>query len=268
MLCVKCGYQLCDAACFCCKCGADAAAPANGGEPQQAARPEPPRYQHAQSYSSPPSNYKPIFTDEEKANKMHDYNKPINLFHPYNKLGGWLGFFVVCWIINAVRAAISGISDLSHLIDLADSFGYDSSFALGLSIILVGNGLILFTYIKIIEMVVRKKARFLLFYEVTNIVAIAFYVLLVLVFNEYVDAGDIIFIIIMSVISLAIMLNYFSKSFRVRTYFGSDEYLRRSFFFKYSVTLKPADTTPFIPASDLVCQRRGGHCRPHARGRS
>ena len=246
MPCLKCGNQLFDDAPFCSKCGsAFTATPIQGGKPQQGARPEPPRYKSFQSFSPPSSQYKPIFTDVDKAKEMADGKEHYTFPHRYHKLGGWLRFFVVVWAISVVNTVRTIIYQIMRLNNMVTNTGYDGSYALILFIILAGYGTEIFIGIKLIEMILRKKPLYLLFYEIVSVVSIVIYVLIALIFNNYVDGGDVFINIVQSIISLVIMLNYFAKSVRVRTYFGSDEYLRRSIFFKNSIAPKPADTVPY-----------------------
>ena len=251
MLCSKCGNQLSDDAFFCTKCGtAVSDAPIQGDEPQQGARPEPPRYRSVQLFSPPSSQYNPIFMDEDKAKDMA-YGKEFSTYpHPYHKLGGWLRFFVVVWVISVVStvvSTVSRISEIAYISNINDRYdgGYDGSITLMLIIILAVNVFSLSTEVKQIEMVLRKKPRFLLFYEVVGIVRIAIGILLIIILRVLFSEGGSFTDILIAVVSLVIMLCYFAKSERVRTYFGSDEYLRRSIFFKKSIAPKPADTVPY-----------------------
>ena len=119
---------------------------------------------------------------------------------------------------------ISTISSLSNLFKVANTFDIDISefgFLLFFSVALTCFSL--FVYIKYTEMIIRKKTNFLPFYVITSIVRFVILVIYTSIFSEVVAGGDLIVNFILVVVSLAIILNYFSKSTRVRIYFGNDE---------------------------------------------
>jgi hypothetical protein len=97
-------------------------------------------------------------------------------------------------------------------------------------------------------MVARKNPKFLLYYEVVMIISVG--IGLVAMFVSGVVEPSNIRSILTSVVSFIIWTAYFRKSVRVRTYMGSEEYLRKSIFSKKSVS--PIPVVPDVHMNDEI----------------
>ena len=93
-------------------------------------------------------------------------------------------------------------------------------------------------------MIRRKDPRFLRFYEIIMLV-VAGLAVATAIFSGFRNVGNLISGLLGAGIGFAIWTTYFRKSVRVRTYFGSDQYLRRSIFFKNAQAPAPADIQPY-----------------------
>ena len=170
--------------------------------------------------------------------------------HPYHKLGGWLGLIVLIKIIGLATLLVSSL------------IGLAGASVIGILIKLIepsleGVGIVVFTIfilyalrfgidLAFVMMILKKNPRFLKYFELLNIPGLALTVISIISsgFKElsvqaYIFDNQAVFFIILSV--------YFIKSVRVRTYFGSGEYLQRSILFKKCKVPAPADAVPYIP---------------------
>ena len=174
--------------------------------------------------------------------------------HPYHKLGGWLAFITYAQLIAMILVVIAVVVTFFLILRAASYFGGFLGFG-GIGGFLIVISLIeiavlvlcVFIAVKFFTMIKSKNPRFLRFYELMCVIFVAMEVI-VLIFSGlsyYLDAGDSIQSIISSLIGFFIWTTYFRKSVRVRTYMGSDEYLRRSIFFKNAIAPAPADTRPY-----------------------
>lgn len=200
--CPNCGAAVADGAKFCNTCGTSLAAAAPSNPQQQS-------YQYQQPYGANPK---------------------------YQKLGGWLLFFVIGWAISGVVSLVSLIQLLPALGTL---FSYGSIFAIAGVVYLVEQIASLAVCVAMIVFVVQRNQMFLRYYQILTIANIALNVLVSIVavigsasVLEYSAAylGNGIGTILGGVVGLIIMTLYFCKSIRVRTYMGSDEYLHRALF--------------------------------------
>ena len=158
--------------------------------------------------------------------------------HPYNTLGGWLAFAVYAPLIAV------GLITLLFLISFFSMFSYlrylGGWYILVLLISLTGYIMTCYFCIKFSNMVRKKQPEFLRFYELTMI-TLSSLSLLVMIMTGFSGAAESIRSLLSGVLSFLIWTAYFRKSVRVRTYMGSDAYLKCSVFFKNSTAPPPAD---------------------------
>jgi predicted nucleic acid-binding Zn ribbon protein len=224
MFCPNCGKQIPDDARFCGECGNTIEAAAQNPQPQQV----------------------PQFTPNFNNAGYEGYGRQT---HPYHKLGGWLGFLAY---VQLVGVGLLTIACIVSLVQLAGFVGYLGAGIGGMLmaaqiIELIGYGVAIFIGIKFFLMIKNRNPRFFRFYEILILVCVAIY-FVVFVFTVIIGFSNIaefVGSIIGQAIGFAIWSTYFRKSVRVRTYFGSDEYLRCSIFFKNAVAPMPADAAPF-----------------------
>ena len=148
----------------------------------------------------------------------------------YQQLGGWLLFFVVCWVLSA----LSGLSTLASGINTL--FAFDPDFMLSaLSNIVIGlltagiGGLL-------VVLIVKRNPLFLRMYQLLSIArivvgVIARFLSRLFVVNQFglghiAVGGD----IVGGIIGICLMTLYFCRSKRVRTYMGSTDYLDQAIF--------------------------------------
>jgi len=169
--------------------------------------------------------------------------------HPYHMLGGWLAFFAYSQMVALVLAGISILTSLSRslsLIPLLRSIDNSmaTSFVFATVMSVVHIVVIAFLTIKYFLMIKNKDARFFRYFEIEAIFGVCMSVAMLIVLRDF-GVGSRVGSLILGVIGIFLWFNYFSNSVRVRTYFGSDEYLRRSIFLKNVRSPEPADTRPY-----------------------
>jgi hypothetical protein len=108
--------------------------------------------------------------------------------------------------------------------------------------------------IKLFLMIQKKDTGFLNFYETAILLNMGIIIIAAIMFGMYTQSmlgvfssyafgriiGSVVGILIFVAIGFGIWLSYFSKSVRVRTYFGTDEYLKKSIFCKNVTPPEPA----------------------------
>ncbi|MDR2355430.1 MAG: DUF2569 family protein [Clostridiales Family XIII bacterium] len=228
MFCPHCGKPLAAESKFCTACG---------GAPSEAA----------------PS--RPI--PQRSPERLHGFASSADAgAHPYRKLGGWLAFVAYAQPVALCLIAIWYIAQFVQVMRFASFFG---AWAVLLCVLLLaGYGITAVISIKFFLMIRNRDPKFLRFYEWCFLIlfCIAVVVCLISLVNFGFDA-EILRDLISSVISFLIWSTYFRKSVRVRTYFGSDEYLKQSIFFKNACAPPPADAPSEAAASQYARERNG-----------
>jgi hypothetical protein len=159
--------------------------------------------------------------------------------HPFHSLGGWLLFIVIMNGLVGAGSTIAGIF-YCYLANTVWSFSQSAGgLLLFLAAILLLLGILEFVFV---SKIVKKDAGFFSFFEglfTLNMVVI----IIMLIINKGVNLYNFI-TIVASVLGFLLWSTYFRSSVRVRTYMGSDEYLKRSMFFSHTVPPVPADAYP------------------------
>ena len=262
MFCEKCGTQLRDEAKFCQKCGTtvkmrnidqnQAVATAGDGLSQtpQIVKPV-----------APGAGYQPVYQVQPRL-----YYPPGT--HPYHSLGGFLMFFVVMNYIGGAIGILSTIFTMYAYISVADIFFKAERYMNGISafwfcsffgsIILM---LLSTTYMFSFASKIRNKDDGFLGYAQTRSVALlitsgCFYLTEFVWLKSYPAVAAVNFsksmwqILMWAgvwIFSLIFCSAYFGSSVRVRTYMGSDTYLRKSMMNKTTVSPIPADGSHLFP---------------------
>lgn len=257
MFCDNCGNKLRDGAKFCNKCGTPVTE-------ETEVKSEVGQNENAQSGTSS------VITQNHSANNEQPqqvvYQAPPKPYyapgtHPYHRLGGFLMAIVVINYMGGIFALIDIIPVLISFIGLLQVSGMVNSYApgytafvvytmIGLIILLILSSSIMIGYANRIR---RKDTDFLNFIQTGSItlLIITFIYFLVLIlwansFNTYgfmnssSEIGSLVTIAGTWISGIVINSVYFGCSVRVRTYMGSDDYLRRSVFNKNSHPV-PAD---------------------------
>lgn len=258
MFCDKCGNQLRDGAKFCHKCGASVSELENYQNNASQSQAQP--VQQAQSVNQTPKQqviHQPVYQPQPRP-----YYAPGT--HPYHRLGGFLMFIVVGSYISGVGAFISIISTIiTYASLLSMSKWFPGGFIACLVFAMIGaiildiiTGAVIISYANQIR---RKESGFLHFIQSASItimiIGSAYYLIVLLwmkSFDRYgaISSGSIFGILIAMAIAWVLGLIfgsvYFGCSVRVRTYMGSDAYLKQSVFNKNSHPI-PADGSDQYP---------------------
>ena len=181
-------------------------------------------------------------------------NRPMT--HPYQKLGGWLAVFTYGWLLAGLYCIWCIIKELLSMTAINAATGGLTGIITGpvLLIVAVLYGIEAFLCIRMFLLIQRKDTRFLRFYETIGIISLGAIICIAIILTVYLNNklgsyvryamptvwASIIPSIIISGVFFALILRYFGKSVRVRTYFGTDDYLRRSIFFRNSISPEPA----------------------------
>ena len=155
--------------------------------------------------------------------------------HPYQHLGGFLAFIaysqlvVVGLFVVALAVSLATMASVAPLISLAGAAGLFLSGMLWLIYfqLVLYYGIVFFICLKFFWMIRRRQAGFFRFFELVVMVLICLQ-LISLILGA--NVGNV-------VVSMAVIISifltftvYYRTSVRVRTYFGSDRYLRESLF--------------------------------------
>ena len=162
--------------------------------------------------------------------------------HPeYQKMGGWLLFFMIINIIAAVYSFVSVITSCSvtgEAMEMMAAFGMGDL-----------QGIMMFSMVEMVVVAIlelifvyfvfSKNVSFLKFYQIVQILSIVLSVILIIaansVFGNYgytlAEAGiNVAPSLVGGILGLILMTMYYCKSVRVRTYMGSTEYQKRALF--------------------------------------
>ena len=168
-------------------------------------------------------------------------NRIFSNQHPYHRLGGWLAFFTYCQLLASVAIAISALLVFATIIKYAMYF--NGIFLMYVLLFFIAAGIEIYFCVRLYNLVTQKDAEFLHFYEFSRLAYGGCYMLAEFIGHfagivslEQVWSGGIVL-----VCTAGIWLTYFQKSVRVRTYFETDEYLKRSMFFSGVIPPDPAD---------------------------
>lgn len=248
MFCGYCGNKLRDGAKFCNKCGTSVAE-------ETEVKSEVNQNENAQSSTSS------VITQNHSANngqsQQASYQTPPKPYyapgtHPYHRLGGFLMFIVVGSYISGVYSLISVITTIitySGIFSMGDMLpggfkGWIIFNMIGSAIISIITGIICISYANQIR---NKDSNVLHFIQSSSITmmifSIVFYSISLIWVKQFdlygvMKPGSIIGILIAMVmawiVGLVISSIYAGTSVRLRTYMGSDDYLKQSMFNKNS----------------------------------
>jgi ribosomal protein L40E len=251
MFCSKCGNQLPDDARFCNECG-NSIAPASGVQSSGYVRQ--PQFQQTVPRAASvnfdalktkgKSTVRKIMGDGfEAAAPEPEYEKHP---HPYHSLGGWLGFITYGLLVGVALLVVLTFITFIQVAQMAKWLGALGGWLVFVQFVLfAGFGFVAFFCVKMFIMIRNKNPRFLRFYELMTLLCGVIYIF-TLILSGFRNFGGTILSIVEQGVIFAIWSTYFRKSVRVRTYFGSDEYLRRSIMFKNAQAPEPADTQPYV----------------------
>ena len=185
--------------------------------------------------------------------------------HPYQTIGGWLLFFTIFPLIAIPFGLFTQIRDLSQFSyeqDLASTLYLlaKATYFLNLGFNLTGS-----------VMVIRRKPQFLRVIQINLMIAAVQFIFTYV--NNVVTADEatalmavvmLMMTIIIAPFELYLFMLYYFRSVRVRTYMGSDEYLRLAFFTKKIKGPEPAAPDAAEPDAAEQTDYRGDCPQPPA----
>ena len=255
MFCGKCGAKLRDDAQFCQKCGT----PFTKKEavPQKAPQEKPPSEPESQPVQQVvyQTVYQPVYQPQPRP-----YYPPGT--HPYHRLGGFLMFTVVMNTIGGIIGILSTILTGYAYIRIANTYFRAESYLHGISMFWIFSflgSMFLMLYSTIVMFSFASKIRdandnFLGYIQTRSLTLLfvsgGFYLTEFIWIKSYSltsssnfskSMGQILLWAGVWIASLIFCSVYFGCSVRVRTYMGSDAYLRNSLFNKNTVSPIPAD---------------------------
>ena len=172
---------------------------------------------------------------EQNQNYYPNIKKTPNpLFNKYSNLGGWLLFFVVMNIIAVVIGVIGILAILPDYLDMVSELSASGDPNHGTPFLLLFiSGIVQLIIVTIATiMIFRRQRGFLtiIFFDAfLSILAVIFGFVLSSMYPWYTSGGDIPNAIYSITINILVVV-YFVKSVRVRTYMGSDEYITKGMF--------------------------------------
>lgn len=175
---------------------------------------------------------KPLHTDSSVKDTTGGYTAPnTNAYTPpssYHELGGWLAVLTYGLLIAVALIVIGAVLGGFALIRYAQYLGA-GLLLLGLLDIALYIPVVYYC-IKMYQMIKARDCMFLRFYEMTMLILSGVHIVLMVIgaMSGYLSVGDHFKSLLEALIVFAIWMTYFTKSVRVRTYFGSDAYLKQS----------------------------------------
>lgn len=152
--------------------------------------------------------------------------------HPYRRLGGFLAVYAYASLIIGIGCILFVVLNIFNVRGLSQFFSI---------IVLCATA---YWYIRLFMKIQKREVDFLGFYETFGIILYAAYAVFRIIVSGFL-LGPYVIITIISTIAgglpvYILTIVYFSKSVRVRTYFETDEYIKKSIFVKNSISPIPA----------------------------
>lgn len=258
MFCGNCGAKLDDGDVFCPYCGSkvEQQAPAVVGSTQTSVNTVP---NNNHNDSARVGGTSGSFVDSWNRISQEklgiDDDRPIT--HEYQKLGGWLAFVAYGMLIGSVLTMLVVIVEFIGSLSMTNSVlgGIGSNIVVAVYFVaILAAAAVVFVAYKMFVLIQKRDSGFLHFYETVAIVfvgaTVGIYIFLFIylrsmlgVYASYAMSsafGSMIGSVISMGIGFAIWIAYFVKSVRVRTYFGTDEYIKKSIFCKNVTPPTPA----------------------------
>ena len=182
---------------------------------------------------------------------------PNSLYLMYSKLGGWLKFFVVLYIIAIPSFALALLPTIvDSMVTIPRLYQIGESFlANALIFALLSSVITLALLIAFVVMVFQKNRCFFTPLIILVLMDIPINVLMAIMsykYPEFFSIGSSIFRFALEIL----FLGYFIKSVRVRTYMGTDEYLTKGPFSRLILLLfkPPVPEEPYRVVSEELYQ--------------
>ncbi len=196
--------------------------------------------------------------------------------HPYQSMGGWLAFFTYSWLIAGICCILLIILQLLSLTTLNFKAGsylgnvIGQAVGIGTLIMVVCYSIYAALCFNLHSKMKDKDTGFLHFYESMWIFTFLFYIAscffpyitnptLLKYIGTYMPSMllSMLKTVVGPLIGFILTMLYFSKSVRVRTYFGTDEYLRKSRFLASTPSpqsMVPGDNVNSVGSSSTMSE--------------
>ena len=218
--CPNCGASLEDGAKFCTSCGASMTA---ANQPEQPA--SAPAGESSAPQQAPDSQPNPQPAPQPQPSSPAGKN--------YEKLGGWLLFFVICYGISAAL----GLYRAVDTVGLAGMLlTYHGNFVLPVICGVLTNLLTVVAGVLYIVLIVKKHPNFLRLFQIIRIAVVGANFLLTVIAGLGYGGGAAMYfaeafgLLVSGGLGIFLMTLYFCKSERVRVYMGTTEYLDTALF--------------------------------------
>lgn len=182
--------------------------------------------------------FKVVKKEQVERERTIDTGTTVN--SDYTKLGGWLAFCAYSLLVGAVLSGIGAVIEISSYMRIAKEYSrygipLENTFRWLAMLTIIFCGVLMAYCFILSRMIRRRDCRFLHFYEMTMMIGCG--ILIVLMIYQKMKGAEItpqnVRSLLWGVIMFAVWMTYFIKSVRVRTYFGSDEYLEKSVIYKW-----------------------------------
>ncbi|MBQ9387887.1 MAG: zinc-ribbon domain-containing protein [Lachnospiraceae bacterium] len=224
-------------------------------QPQQTyEQPQQTYEQPQQTYEQPQQTYEqPQQTYEQPQQTYQQPQQPVNKHagKDYHSLGGWLLVFVIGNFVSVLYGlgqiresftAVSESSDYAALIIDYSGIGYFIGLYMLLAVQIFGIVVNIIYPIKVI----KRNSSSLRFLQLTTIIESGIFLTAVIILIASIGMDREFFVTAISGIfgsaaSFVLFTLYYMRSVRVRTYFGSEEYMRKALVGKNAVLPDPID---------------------------
>lgn len=177
---------------------------------------------------------------KEQVEREYSKDADVVINPDYKELGGWLAFWAYGLLVAGVLVGIGVVSEVFMNMKLAKQL---SQYGVPIEDIvqwysvltIVFNGALIVYCFTLSRMIRRRDCRFLHFYEMVMMIGCG--ILIVWMIYQKMKGAEITPKDVRSLLSAIIMfivwITYVIKSVRVRTYFGSNEYLEKSVIYRW-----------------------------------
>ena len=258
MFCPQCGNQVPDGTAFCPACGKQVGEarttrdePASntqgqiGVSSQQTAGASQYDAERYRSATARPAASGQASRSPVAGSQQYASSNGMSTTNDYSKLGGWLLFFFILWIVGGIYNIYNGISAwvvAGGYLSMLGSYGMGglSAVIAGVCIVSVIAGI---GGLAMCWFIYKRNPIMLRYYQLFNIAIIALYIVVAIIMavvinglGSYASAYTGAYMVGMvsgvigGIIGIVLMTMYFCKSERVRIYMGNDEYLQRAIF--------------------------------------
>lgn len=179
---------------------------------------------------------------KEQVEREHMRDADVDINPNYKKLGGWLAFFAYGQLVGGILIGIGAVLLVFINMKLAKQFSQyavpiEDTVRWNLMLTIVFCGVLIAYSFTLFRMIRKRDCRFLHFYEMVTLIACGI-IIVWMIYQKMIGAEIApkdVSSLLSDIIMFVVWMTYFTKSVRVRTYFGSDEYLEKCLICKWKV---------------------------------